>query len=158
MSDLRNYPEGHGAVKSIYVQGQLITSGVAQTARTRVTLAQLNAGFTLLPAIPGVSWQIYYAILIAIGGAAAIGTSVNLIGTVAGAAVQLMIVTIAALTRSTPIQMGVTPAAGAVTLLADGASFTPMDANTAVTIITVGSAMTTLTNLDVQLDYVANGI
>jgi hypothetical protein len=155
--DSRNYPEGLGANKSRYISGTLVSFGEAKTLRARVTLAQLNAGFTLLPALVGVRWRLLGAMLIAVGGAATTGTSVNLIGTVAAAAVQLVVVTVAALTQSTPIAIGtVAPAAGAVTLLADGASFTQQDANTAITVKTVGAAMTVLTNLDVQLEYAAD--
>lgn len=154
--DLRNYPEGRGATQVKYIKDTEVAFGVAKTTRTRVTLAQLNAGFALLPALPGVRWRLFAAQFIAIGGAAAAGTSANLQGSVAAATTQLWVVTIAALTRSTPIFTGVTPAAGAQTLLADGASFTQQDANAAVNVITVGPAMTTLTNLDVVLDFVAD--
>ena len=117
--------------------------------RQRVTLAQLNAGFTLLPAVPGFIYALCDCKLIAIGGAATTGTSVNVIGTRAAAPVQLVAVAVAALTQSALVRAG---AANAV-ILADGASFTPLDVNTGITVITVGSAMTVMTNLDVVLDY-----
>lgn len=156
--DLRNYPEGKGAVQARYIRDILVEFGVAKTLRTRVSLAQLNAatGFALLPALPGVRWRLFAAQFIAIGGAAAAATSANLQGAVSASTTQLWVVTVAALTRSTPIFTGVVPAAGAQTLLADGASFTQQDANTALTVITVGIAMTTLVSLDVMLDYVAD--
>lgn len=154
--DSRMYPQGKGVPAEKFINGVYVPFGVAQTLRQRVTLAQLNAGFNLLPALPTVRWRLLYAMAISIGGAATTGTSVNLIGTVAASAVQLWVVTVAALTRSTAVSMGVTPAAGASTILADGASFTQQDANAAVQVITVGSAMTVLTNLDIQLDYVAD--
>lgn len=156
MSDVRNYPEGRGAVAVRYIKDVEVAYGVTKTLRAHVSLAQLNAGFALVPALPGVRWRILYAMMIAVGGAAAGGTSANIQGLVAASTVQLWVVTVAALTRSTVISMGVTPAAGASTILADGASFTQQDANAALTVITVGSAMTTLTFLDVQLDYVAD--
>jgi hypothetical protein len=123
--------------------------GSERTLRTRVTLAQLNAGFTLLPAVAGFIYSLIDATLIAVGGAAAVGTSVNIIGTRAAAPVQLVAVAIAALTQSAVVRAG---AANAV-VLADGASFTPLDVNTGITVITVGTPMTTLTNLDVVLEY-----
>ncbi len=123
--------------------------GVEKTLRTRVTLAQLNAGFTLLPAVAGLAYSLIDAMLIAIGGAATTGTSVNIIGTRAAAPVQLVVVAIAALTQSAVVRAG---AANAV-VLADGASFTPLDVNTPITVITVGAAMTVLTNLDVVVEY-----
>jgi hypothetical protein len=122
---------------------------VALTARTRVTLAQLNAGFTLLPAIVGFKYRLIDAKLIAVGGAATTGTSVNIIGTRAGSPVQLVAAAIAALTQSAVVRAG---AANAV-VLADGASFTQLDANTAITVITVGSAMTVMTAIDVDLTF-----
>lgn len=154
--DIRQYPEGRGASQIRYIGDIEVAYGVTKTSRTRVTLAQLNAGFNLLPALVGVRWRLIAASFIAIGGAATSGTSVNLQGTVAAATVQLWVVTIAALTQSTQLFSGVTPAAGTGTILANGASFTQMDANSALKVITVGSAMTVLTNLDVFLDYVAD--
>jgi hypothetical protein len=156
--DVRMYPQGRGQTVDRYINGVEVVFGIPQSSRVRVTLAQLNAGFNVLPALPGVRWRLLYAMMIAIGGAATTGTSVNLIGTAAAAAVQLMVVTVAALTRSTLIQSGVTPAAGSVTMLADGASLGSVanDPNTAISVITVGSAMTVMTNLDVFLDYVAD--
>jgi len=122
---------------------------VALTQRTRVTLAQLNAGYTLLAAIPGFKYRLIDCKLIAVGGAATTGTSVNIIGTRAAAAVQLLVAAVAALTQSALVRIG---AANAV-ILADGASFTQLDVNTPVTIITVGTAMTVMTNIDVDLTF-----
>jgi hypothetical protein len=118
--------------------------------RTRVTLAQLNAGLTLLPAIPGYRYRLVDADLTSVGGAATAGTSVNLIGTRAAGAVQLLVAAVAALAQSVLAKIG----AANMVILADGASFTQLDANTAITVITVGSAMTTLTHIDVKLKYV----
>ncbi len=124
------------------------------TLRTRVTLAQLNAGLTLLAALgAGFSYRLFDFALIAIGGAATTGTSVNIIGTRSAAPVQLGVVAVAALTQSALVRAG---AANAV-LLADGASFTALDVNTGITIITVGAAMTVLTNLDVTLTFAIDG-
>jgi hypothetical protein len=117
--------------------------------RVRVTLAQLNAGFTLLPAVLGFIYSLFDAVCLAVGGAATTGTSVNVIGTRAGAPVQLLVVAVAALTQSAHVRAG---AANAV-ILADGASWTPLDVNTPITVITVGAAMTVMTNLDVMLEY-----
>ena len=126
---------------------------VSYTQRTRVTLAQLNAGLTLLPAIPGRNYRLVDAKLTAIGGAATAGTSVNLIGTRAAAPVQLLVAAIAALTQSALVRIG---AANAV-ILADGASFTSLDVNTPITVINVGAPMTTMTALDVDLTFVIEG-
>lgn len=120
------------------------------TKRVRVTVAQLNAGLTVLAAIPGLKYRIVDYKLVAVGGNATTATSVNVRGTRAAGVVELLVVAIAALTRSAVVRAG---AANAV-VLADGASFTVLDVNTAVTIITVGTAMTVLTDLDVELQYV----
>ena len=127
---------------------------------TRVTLAQLNAGFTLLPALPGFNYRLVDCTLTAIGGAATTGTSVNVIGTRAAAPVQLIVAAVARLTQSLRARTGTpfaTAGAESLTTLADGASFTSLDVNTPITVITVGSAMTVMTNLDVQLQYVIEG-
>lgn len=153
--DVRNYPEGRGAQVSRYIKNVLVEFGVFKQLRTRVTRAQLNAGFNLLPALPGVKWQLVNGKFIAVGGAATSGTSVNLKGTQSGSAANLAIITIAALTQSAVVTTESAPAAGSVTLLADGASFIPNDVNTAMSVITVGSAMTVMTNLDCFIGYIA---
>jgi hypothetical protein len=129
---------------------------VALTQRTRVTLAQLNAGFTLLAAIAGFKYRLIDCALIAIGGNATTGTSVNVIGTRAAAPVQLIVAAVARLTQSTRLRTGTpfaTAGAESLTTLADGASFTQLDVNTAITVITVGTAMTVMTNIDVDLTF-----
>jgi hypothetical protein len=151
-TDSRMYPTGSGAPKSRPILGTFVEFGVVKKQRTRVTLAQVNAGFTLLPALPGVRWRLTDACLISIGGAFGASTSVNLIGTRSGSAVQLLAVAIAALSQSALVRAG----AANATLLADGTSFTQLDANTAVTIGKVGSTGTTATNVDVLLEYVAD--
>lgn len=145
-----------GLNRSIY---QDTAVPVLLNLRTRVTLAQLNAGYTLLPAIPGYKYAMRDCKMIAIGGAATTGTSVNVIGTRAAAPVQLFVAAVAGLTQSTVLRAGspfATAGTASIVCLADGASFTDLDANTAVTVITVGTAMTVMTNIDVELSYVVN--
>lgn len=153
---LKDYPQGRGAPVSRYIKNTLVEFGVAKALRARVTVAQLNAGLALLPALPGVRWRLFAASFIAIGGAATTSTDVRIQGLVSASATNLWIVTVAALTQSTQLFTGVTPAAGAQTLLADGASFTRQDANAAVNIVKTGASMTVMTNIDVFLDYVAD--
>lgn len=150
--DSRLYPTGRGGDKSRPISGTQVDFGVTKTQRTRVTVNQLNAGFTLLPALPGVKWRLVDASFIAVGGAAAAATSIDLVGTRAAATVRPLVAAIAALTRSALARIGATN----MVILADGASFTALDANTALTIAVVGSTLTTLTNLDVSLTYVAD--
>lgn len=146
------YPEGSGAVKSRYIGGVFVEFGVAKKLRQRYTLAQLNAGQTLLPALPGVKWRLIDWGMTANGGAATAATSVNIAATQAGSAVQLAVTAVAALTRSAVVRAG---AANAV-VLADSASFAANDVNTAVTLANVGATMTTLTSIDITLEYVAD--
>jgi hypothetical protein len=142
-----------GLNRSIYQDSAI---PVLLSQRTRVTLAQLNAGFTLLPAIPGLKYRLINCMLTAIGGNATTGTSVNVIGTRAAAPVQLIVAAVARLVQSVRNVTGTpfaTAGAESLTTLADGASFTQLDVNTAITVITVGSAMTVMTNLDVDLAF-----
>lgn len=151
MGDLRHYPEGRGAQVSRYIKDVLVEFNVAKALRLRTTTAQINAGVTLLAALPGVKWQLLDWTMIALGGNAATATSINIIGTSAASAVQLAVTAIAALTRSAIVRAG---ASNAV-VLADGASFAAMDVNTAITAITVGAALATATGIDLFVTYTA---
>lgn len=124
-----------------------------QTIRTRFTAAQINAGASLLPAVPGFAYRVTDMKLIAIGGAASGATDVRVLGTRAAGSVALLVVAVAALTQSAIVRAG---AANAV-VLADGASLTPLDANTAVTVGKTGGSLATATHIDVIADYVLEG-
>lgn len=124
-----------------------------QTIRTRFTAAQVNAGATLLPAVPGFTYRLTDFTLIAIGGAASGATDVRLLGTRAAGSVALAIAAVAALTQSAIVK----PNTANVTVLADGASFTALDANTAITVGKTGGALATATHVDVIADYVLEG-
>lgn len=123
-------------------------------ARVRFTLAEINAGATLIAA-PGVGFKLRMvdAKMIAVGGAVAAATSVNIIAT-RSTAVQLLAVAVAALTQSALVRAG---AANAV-ILADGASFTTVDENTAITVAKVGSTATTATHVDVIFEYAVDAV
>lgn len=153
MADSRMYPTGTGGTRSRPILGNLIDFGIEKNQRTRVTLAQANAGFTLLPALPGVRWRIVDCRVISVGGAAAGGTSLDLVSTQAASAVRPLVIAVAALTQSALVRAGATNA----TILANGASFVPNDTNTAVTVAkqSGGSALTVATHFDVSLDYTA---
>jgi hypothetical protein len=148
------YPIGSGAPKARPILGNWIEFGQVKHQRTRVTTAQVNAGFTLLPALPGVKWRIVDCDMVAIGGNAATATSVDLLGTKAGSASRPVVNAIAGLTQSARLRMG---AANSV-ILADGASFTAHDANTAISVTkqSGGSNLATATHIDVLLTYVAD--
>jgi hypothetical protein len=123
-----------------------------QNKRVRVTLAQINAGYELLPALAGYAYRLINWSLIAVGGAAATATSVDLIGTQGGVAVRPVVTAVSALAQSAVIGRG---HANAV-VLANGASLAPLDANTALTIGTQAASsgnLATCTHVDVNLDY-----
>jgi hypothetical protein len=117
--------------------------------RLRFTAAQVNAGATVVPAVPGYAYRLLDAELIAIGGAAAGATDVRLLGTRAAGSVALLVVAVAALTQSALVRAG----AANATLLADGTSHTPLDANTPITIGKTGGSLTGATSVDVILSY-----
>jgi hypothetical protein len=121
-----------------------------QVLRTRATIAQINAGLELLPALAGYAYRMIDMAMIAVGGAAATATSVDINATRAAGAIKLLVVAVAALTQSAIVRAG---AANAV-ILADGASFTACDANTAITLGKAGSSLATATHVDVILTYV----
>lgn len=123
-------------------------SGGVLPLRKRLTIAAINAGATLLPAIPGVKYRLIDAFAIAVGGAVTSVTTVDVLGTLTTSR-KLVAFGQAALTQSALVRAG--SAGGA--LLADGASFTANDAGAAVTANITGSAITVATNVDFTLLY-----
>lgn len=117
--------------------------------RIRTTLANVNAGANLLPAIPGYKYRLIDTTVIAIGGAAAALTLLTIGGTQGASGVNLVTHTQATLLQSAALKPNSTGAA----VLADGASFVQNDVNTAITIGKTGSSMTTATNIDVIITY-----
>lgn len=117
--------------------------------RTRVAIADIIAGLTLLPAIPGYKYRLIGCKAIAVGGAAGTVTTVDIKATQGAAVVKLVAFAQANLTRSAVLTSGGTGA----TVLADGASYVQNDVNTAVTIGQTGSNIDTATHVDVNLDY-----
>lgn len=122
--------------------------------RTRFTIAQVNAGATLLAAIPGAQIRMVGARIISVGGAAAAVTTVDILATQATSSVKLVAFAQASLTQSALLSAGGTGAA----ILADGASFVANDVNTAITINITGSAVTTATNFDVLFTYTVEAL
>jgi len=120
-----------------------------QNIRTRFTIAQINAGATLLAAIPGFKYRMIGCRAIAYGGAVGATTTVDVSGTVSTAR-KLVAFAQASLTQSTKLTDGGTGAA----ILADGASYTANDANTAITVGKTGSDLTVATGVDISFDYV----
>jgi len=119
------------------------------TLRKRASIAQVNAGFTLVPAMPGMSIRMVMCEAIAEGGAAAAVTTVDVKGTQSTSVVKLVAFAQASLTQSTVLKDGGTGAA----VLADGASYAPCDAGTGVTVGVTGSAVTTATFIHFLFTY-----
>ena len=118
--------------------------------RERFTVAQVNAGATILPAIPGYKYRITDMALIAIGGAVTGTTTVDILAKQAAATVKLLAAAVANLTQNTLLRAGATGAA----ILAAGASFVDNDIETAITIGKTGADAATATHVDVLITYV----
>lgn len=132
------------------VAGKFIPkAGAIYAQRTRVAIADINAGLTLLAALAGWKYRLLDAYAIAVGGAAAAVTTVDVLGTQAASGVKLVAFGQAALTQSALVRAG---SSGGV-ILADGASFAINDVNTAITIGKTGSSITTAVSVDVMLTY-----
>jgi predicted RecA/RadA family phage recombinase len=136
---------GDAAVTVYVIPGS--ESGVQHT-RQRFTIAQVNAGATVLAARAGIRYQMVDCALISIGGAAATATTVDILATQT-TSVKLLAAAVAGLTQSTLLRAGATNA----TILADGVSFVANDVNTAITIGKTGSNVATATHIDVLLSY-----
>lgn len=132
--------------------GGLVTDAVnpiVHNLRTRLTIAQVNAGVTLLAAIAGKSYRLTGCDAIAYGGAVGAVTTVDVKGVQATSTVKLVAFAQASLTQSAVLKMGGSGAA----VLADGASHTACDVNTAITLAITGSNVTTATGIDIILSY-----
>jgi predicted RecA/RadA family phage recombinase len=119
------------------------------TIRRRCTVAEVNAGVALLPAIPGLRYRMVDCMAIAVGGAAGAVTTVDILGTQSAASVKLAAFAQANLTQSTVLRPGATGTA----VLADGASFVSNDANTGITVNKTGSNVTTATHIDISFSF-----
>lgn len=132
--------------------GRLVSQaggGAAYNQRFRVSIANVNAGLTLLPARARLKYRLIDTTVIAVGGAVATCTAVVISGTQAAGGATLESIAVAALTQSTVVK----PNTANATVLADGASFVTNDINTAVTIGKTGGSCATATNVDVILTY-----
>lgn len=127
--------------------------GMVLSTRQRFTAAQVNAGATVVAAVAGQKFRIVDCTLIAVGGAADTATSVDIIGTRSAAEVRPIVAAVAALTENAVVK----PDTANVTVLAAGASFTPLDVNTAITIgkQSGGGSLGGATAIDVVLTYAA---
>jgi hypothetical protein len=126
----------------------IITNGVYHVRR-RYTIAEVNAGAEVLPALPGYKYRMVDCKAISVGGAAGAVTTVDVLGTLADSSRKLVAYAQASLTENTVLRDGASGAA----VLAGGASYTPNDAGAAVTIDKTGDAVTTATHIDLLLSY-----
>jgi len=140
-------PSSTGLVRLNEAASGVSASGVL-ALRARVTIAQINAGLELLPALAGKAYRLVDAFAIAVGGAAAAVTTVDLLGTLSGSR-KLVAWAQASLTQSALLRAGGTGAA----ILADGASFVANDPNTPITVGKTGADVTTATHIDIQICY-----
>lgn len=129
--------------------GAVLLGGIVQNVRRRCTIAEVNAGVTLLSAIAGYKYRMTACKAISVGGAAAAVTTVDVLGTQSASGVKLVAYAQANLTQSTVLVDGGTGG----TVLADGASYVACDANTAITVGKTGASVTTATHIDVIFSY-----
>ena len=120
-----------------------------RNVRTRFTVAQVNAGATLIGAVAGYKIRMVFCKAIAVGGAAGAVTTVDILGTQAAASVKLVAFAQASLTQSTVLADG----GSGGTVLADGASHNVCDTNTAVTVGKTGASVTVATSIDIIFSY-----
>lgn len=145
----------HSRLKAINLEAdtatitQLNVTDSVLSTRKRFTIAEVNAGATLVAAVAGKSIRMVNCKAIAVGGAAGAVTTVDVLATLSTGR-KLVAFAQANLTQSTVLTAGGTGAA----VLADGASYTANDASTAVTVGKTGSSVTTATHIDVIFDYV----
>jgi hypothetical protein len=140
---------GQATLQSLTVTGSAVIAGAIMNVRRRFTIAEVNAGATLVPAVAGRTIRMVACKAIAVGGAAGAVTTVDVLGTLTTAR-KLVAYAQANLTQSAVLADGGTGAA----VLADGASYTANDAGTAITVGKTGSNVTTATHIDVIFDYV----
>jgi hypothetical protein len=140
---------GNATLQTLTVTGTVSITGMVQNVRKRFTVAEINAGAELVPAVSGKAIRMVSCKAIAVGGAAGAVTTVDVLGTLSTGR-KLVAFAQANLTQSTVLTDGGTGAA----VLADGASYTANDAGTAVTVGKTGSNVTTATHIDVIFDYV----
>lgn len=128
---------------------RVIIPDTVRQVRRSCTIAEVNAGVTLLAALPGYKYRMVRAKAIAIGGNVGTLTTVDVLATLSSSR-KLVAFAQASLTRSTVLEDGASGAA----VLADGASYTANDANTAITVGKTGGVGDTATHVDILFEYV----
>ena len=126
-----------------------VVAGVTYSVSASVTLAQVNAGITILPAVTGQTYKVNHFLLTAVGGTTAGCTSVNISDTT-GTPVNAAAVAVAALTSGTPVDEAIAN----VTLTAFAP--TALTASQGIQVRHVGSACTTSTSFNVIVFFTIN--
>ena len=150
MSKVQSNWRGDGSLAFSETElGRVIFPNTLYNVRQRFTIAQVNAGATLLPPIAEFKYRMRRCKAIAIGGAAAAVTSVDVLATQSSAVVKLVAFAQASLTQGAVVRDGESGA----TVLANGASYFANDENTAITIAKTGLDITGATHIDVGFSY-----
>jgi len=147
-ADLDTYA-GITPTATIQIALEHAADSVVLTQRHRMTVSEINAGHELLPAITGQSYRVIECIAIAYGGAVGTVTTVDILGTQSAGGVKIFTYAQVSLTQS-----AVLTGTADATVLADGASFSPMDVTTAITVGVTGAAADTATGIDFIITYV----
>lgn len=125
-------------------------AGAIFSASANITLAQVNAGYTLVPAVTGQTYKLQHAVIQAKGGDTAGCTAVQIDDT-AGTPIVGVSAAIAALTQDTVVNEA-TASGVTVTTLAP----TAFTASQGIQVIKTGSACTTATSFNVIVFYTIN--
>jgi hypothetical protein len=144
---------GDWGVANTSYQTILDRGAIVQNIRTRFTVAQVNVGAELLPAVAGFGYRMVACTAISVGGAASATTTVDVLGTLSSSR-KLVAYAQASLTENTVLTDGHTGAA----VLAAGASYTTNDANTAINVGKTNSNVATATHIDINFSYVLEAV
>lgn len=128
-----------------------ITAGGIFSVAVNVTVAQVNAGFTFLPAVTGQTYKVHHAVIQALGGNAAGCTLVEIADT-AGTPIVSMSAAVAALTQNTRVSEATAAASVTTTAFAP----TALTASKGIQILQTGSACTTATSFNVIVFFTIN--
>jgi hypothetical protein len=128
-----------------------VVAGVNYSVSANLTLAQVNAGTVILPAITGQTYKVNHAVIQAIGGAAAACTLVEIADT-AGTPIVAMSAAVAALTQNTRVS----EATAAATVTTTAFAPTALTASQGIQVLSTGSACTTATSFNVIVFFTIN--
>lgn len=128
--------------------GAVVAGNVFSVSAT-LTLAQVNAGITILPTVTGQTYKVNHFLITAVGGTTAGCTSVNISDTT-GTPVNAAAIAAATLVSGTPVN----ETASGVTLTAFAP--TALTASQGIQVRHVGSACTTSTSFTVIVTFTIN--